>query len=385
MDPFPINEHEFLVSHNPDKRWDAVNGYGIYLIDDTGTREALFCDKQWSAWNPIPVRAVAKPALSLTPLVDDLAQRNLAQLIVTDVYAGMENVPRGTIKFLRINEHVPRPWSARRTWDGDEFDQQHSVISLNTHLGLKVQHGIVPVEEDGSANFLVPADKNIFLQALDGNYREVQRERTFINYRPGEVRACIGCHERACDSPANREHITTLLALQSDPVLPGPQPGEISGARPLSYFEDIQPLLNRYCVECHNTEKADGKIDLSGTLTERFNVSYETLMNWNSFPVIRENHPKAGNNHYLPPYTLGSHASRLVKLLEKGHYDVNMPLKDWVKLTTWIDSNGQYYGTYFGRKNRRHHDHPDFRPVPTFEETQTGVPPKVEVDNSGRY
>lgn len=377
MDPFPLNEQEFLVSHNADQHWSKTDGYALYLIDGQGGKDLLFRDPEWSAWNPIPVRAVATPSTPSATRLADLAEKNLAQLIVTDVYAGMDGVPRGTIKYLRINEHVARPWAARRDWTGDEFDQQHSVISMNAHLGLKVQHGIVPVEDDGSANFLVPADKNIFLQALDENYREVQRERTFVNYRPGEVRSCVGCHEQASEAPAVRTH-TTPLAIRKSPVFPGPQPGETNGSRPISYFEDVQPVLDRHCVQCHNPQKTDGGIDLSATLTERFNQSYETLMRWNSFPVIGENHPKAGNNHYMPPYSFGSHASRLVKLLDEGHYDVKMPLEDRIRLTTWVDSNGQYYGTYFGRKNLRYKDHPDFRPLPTFEETQKGIPPLAQ-------
>ena len=43
-----------------------------------------------------------------------------------------------------------RPWripahrASRRFWEGDVFDQQHSVVSSKTHLGLKIQHGVVP-------------------------------------------------------------------------------------------------------------------------------------------------------------------------------------------------------------------------------------------------
>ncbi|MDR1963802.1 MAG: hypothetical protein LBQ50_08485 [Planctomycetaceae bacterium] len=374
MDPFPITEHDFLVSYNPNKKWNTNNAYGIYYINDSGVRKILFRDKNMSAWNPIPVIATKTPGMPGVAKDPVLATKNLARLIVVDVYAGMDGVQRGTIKYLRINEHVPRPWSARRRWDGDEFDQQHSVISFNTHLGLKVQHGIVPVESDGSAHFVVPADKNIFIQALDKNYREVQRERTFVNYRPGEIRSCVGCHERASETPVFKTRAVPL-AMQRKYDIPVAQPGEKSGSRPISYFEDVQPVLDRHCVQCHCDEKAEGGINLKGTLTPLFNQSYETLMKWNSFPVIGENHPKSGNNHYLPPYSLGSYASRLVKLLDNGHYDVKMPQEDWIRVTTWVDSNGQYYGTYFGRKNLKYKDHPDFRPTPSFEETQTATPP----------
>ena len=371
MDPFPIDENTFLVSHNPNKPWNEINGYSLYLVTDSGDRKPLFHDREWSVWNPIPVRATPVPPVPMGAHDETLASQGLAQLIVTDVYRGMDGVPHGSIKYLRINEHLPRPWSARRQWDGDTFDQQHAVVSLNAHLAVKVQHGIVPVEEDGSANFLVPADRNIFLQALDENYREVQRERTFVNYRPGEIRSCIGCHEQASDAPMG--NVSLPLALQHAPDMPGPQPGETSGSRPLSYEHDVQPVLNRHCIQCHNSEQPEGGFDLSETQTMFFNRSYETLMNAKSFPVVGENHPKAGNNHYLPPYSLGSYASRLVRLLDDGHYEVDMPLEDKIRLTTWVDSNGQYYGSYFGRRNIKHKDHPDFRPRPTFEETQNAA------------
>jgi len=41
-----------------------------------------------------------------------------------------------------------------------------------------------------------------------------------------------------------------------------------------------------------------------------------------------------------------------------------MTLEERIRLTTWIDSNGQYYGTYFGKKNFRYRDEPDFRVLP---------------------
>jgi hypothetical protein len=382
MDPYPINEYNYIVSYNPSERYNSLNAYALYLINDKGERDLLYRPEKYSAWCAIPIRATKIPP-NLTVAKDaDLASKNLAQLVVLDIYAGMENVPRGSIKFIRINEHVPRPWSARRFWDGDEYDQQHSVVTMRTHLGLKAQYGIVKVESDGSANFVVPADKNIFLQALDENYREVQRERTFINLRPGEVRSCVGCHERATESPIAGGR-TTAIALRRTPEVAGAQPGEKSGARPISYFEDVQPVLDKHCVKCHSNEKPEGKINLASDLTPLFNRSYETLMNWNSFPVIRENYPKAGNNHVLPPYSLGSHASRLVKLIDKGHYEVKMPIEDWVRLTTWVDSNGQYYGTYFGRKNIKYKNLPDFRPTPTFKEIETSIPPaEIKIRNS---
>lgn len=374
MDPYPISDSKFLVAFNPYDRWNVENAYGLYLIDGKGTRELIVKDSDYSCWMPIPVRSRTKPPIVTGGIDQELAKKGLARVVVTDVYRGMENVKRGTIKYIRVNEHVPRPWASRRFWGGDAYDQQHSVITNKTHLGLKIQHGIVPVDEDGSAHFLVQADKNIFFQALDKDYIEVQRERTFVNFRPGEVRSCVGCHEQAQDvSPTTTRQLVSAVKRQPD--TPGPQPGEKTGARPLSYAVDVQPVLDKHCVSCHGGEKTEGKLDLTGELTSLFNRSYENIINRKLIPIIGENHPKAGNNHYLPPYSLGTYTSELWKYINPRHYDVKLTPEERVRVTTWIDSNGQYYGAYYGRKNLKYKDHPNFRPILTFAQSHSNTAP----------
>jgi hypothetical protein len=374
LDPYPLSDSQFLVAFNPRDKWNVENAYGLYLIDGKGTRELIVKDSEYSCWMPIPVRSRTKPPIVTGGVDEELAKKGLARVVVTDVYRGMENVKRGTIKYIRVNEHVPRPWASRRFWGGDAYDQQHSVITNKTHLGLKIQHGIVPVDEDGSAHFLVQADKNIFFQALDKDYIEVQRERTFVNFRPGEVRSCVGCHEQAQD--VSRTTTKQLVsAVKREPDMPGPQPGEKTGARPLSYDVDVQPVWNKHCVSCHGGEKTEGDLDLTGELTSLFNRSYENIINRRLIPIIGENHPKAGNNHYLPPYSLGTYVSELWKYLGPKHYDVKLTPEERIRVTTWIDSNGQYYGAYYGRKNLKYKDHPNFRPILTFVQSHSNTAP----------
>ena len=378
MDPYPLDRSNFIVSMNPREEWNATTAYDLYLINDRGEISLLHEEAESSCWMPLPVRSRRQQTIPRGLIEPELEEMGLARLIVTDIYRGLDDVPRGTIKYIRINEHVSRPWAARRFWSGDDFDQQHSVITNKSHLGLRVQCGIVPVEEDGSAHFLVEADKNIFFQALDENYMEVQRERTFVNFRPGEVRACIGCHEHAQDLGGAMPTTGLPLAMRYDANIPGPQPGEETGARPISYAVDVQPVWDAHCISCHRPENTETDLDLSGELTTFFNVSYENLTNRRMLPMIRENHPKVGNNHYLPPYSLGTHASLLKGCITKEHYGVELSPEEQIRVTTWIDSNGQYHGSYYGRKNLMYSDHPNFRPVLTYEQSHANTPPIPE-------
>jgi len=397
-DPYPLSENLFLVSHKPaGASWSDPKAYGLYLLNDKGDVDLVFSDPEISCWLPYPLKPRPKPPVLASTHNAELAEAKQAVCVVSDVYCGLEDVQRGTIKYIRVLEQIPRPWAARRRWGGDEYDQQHACISKDTHLALKVQHGIVPVEEDGSACFVVPSEANIFLQVLDENYMAVQTERTFVDYMPGETRSCIGCHE----IPANvsRADDTSMVrkALKRKPSVPGPQPGETSGRRPLDYAHDVQPVWDKHCVKCHSGENSKSKLNLSGTLTALFNVSYENLVperrkGKDNFdrnvlgPVIGENHPKTGNVHYLPAKSLGSHTSVLVAMLSNGkvklkdsaqderakklagiHKEIKLSKEELLKVTNWIDTNCQYYGSYWGRKNLQFKDHPQFRPTPTFE------------------
>ncbi len=376
IDPYPLSDKLFLVSKNADREWNDFTAWDLYLLDETGATLLIYDDPEISCYQPMPLRRRVSPPVLASHRNEELAEENLAELIVTDVYRGMTNVQRGEVKYIRVNEQVPRPWAARRNWPGDEYDQQHACITKNTHLGLKVQHGVVPVLPDGSARFLVPADRNIFFQVLDENFMELQRERTFVNYRPGEVRSCIGCHEKNIDAPPASARMP--LALLRDPDRPGPQPGETSGARPIHYPTDVQPVLDRHCVKCHSGPKPAARLDLTGAPTALFSRSYENILDRKLIAVIGENHPKWENIHYLPPKSLGSHASKLIAHLKEGHKDVELTSEEWVRLTTWVDSNGQYYGSYYGRRNLRYKDHSNFRPTPSFEEAISTKAPLPE-------
>lgn len=373
-DPFPLSEKQFLVAHNPSSYFNEKTAWGLYYIDVFGNHIRIFDDPEISCWQPMPYTSRKRPNVVQSVIDPNLKEKGLAAVLVTNVAHGMEGVNVEDVKYIRVNEQIPRPWKARKNWPGEVYDQQHAVVSKDTHLGLKLQHGIIPVEPDGSAYFLVKADRNIFFQVLDENFMELQRERTYNNFRPGEIRSCSGCHERRTEAAFSTGK--RPLAFDKAPRLPGPQPGEKSGLRPLDYVADVQPIWNKSCIECHSGDNPKGGLNLSGDLTTFFNVSYENLvperrqnpkdpnyLGW----IIGENHPKEQNAHYLPAKSLGSHTSRLMKMMNQGHQGIELTKEELVRISTWIDSNAQYYGTYYGKKNLMYKNDPDFRPVATVE------------------
>jgi hypothetical protein len=289
----------------------------------------------------------------------------LAVCVVQDVYRGLTGVERGAVKYLRVMEQVPRPWAMRRFWDLEGEYGHHIMVSKGKNLGLKVMHGVVPVYEDGSAHFVVEADKNIYLQALDEKYMELQRERTYVNYKPGEVRSCVGCHERTSDVPSEAKG--KPIALGKRPSVPGAQPGDKEAKKVLHYVTDVQPALDRYCVRCHGEDEPASDLRLTGEMTTFFNRSYENILKRGLVKTFDEG-SDWGGSAYEGPKSVGSYASRLMEQIQKGceGNDEKLPLEDFVRIATWVDANAQYYGTYYGRKHIRYAEHEDFRRVPTF-------------------
>jgi hypothetical protein len=386
-DPMPLSDSAdveaaagkfFLVSCNPEGAWNDPAGYGIYLLDVFGNRVPVYADPAISCFQARPLEPRPTPArLADSEKESEGRVAEQATVMVANVYRGLDGVAPGTVKYLRVMEQVPRPWSVYRGYRPDDSSPGQMVaVSLYTHLSVKVLHGVVPVDEDGSAYFTVPANRNIFFQALDRDFMEVQRMRTFVDFQPGERRSCVGCHEQRSQAPLGRP----LAALLRPPQSPQPQPGD-AGPRPIHYPTDVQPIFDRHCAACHNAKKADGGLDLGGEMTALFSRSYESIINKDLVGYIQEFvGPKPegadamGYAPAVPPYTYGSHKSRLVTVLRQGHYGVKLPREDFIRLVTWVDANAPYYGSYFGRRNLAYRNQCDFRLVPTLD-SALGIPP----------
>jgi hypothetical protein len=321
-DLWPIREDLYMVSHKPGgSDWSSPTGYKLVLLDKLGNTTDITNDNTHSLWNAVPLLARKRPPIPVGSYDESLIPQNLAQVIVSDVYVGMEGIERGRAKWIRINEQMPRPWNTAH----------QGMIGDAASFWVRAHYGIVPIESDGSANFYVPAKKNIFFQVLDENYAELQRERTFINYQPGEVAACIGCHETKGTAPPT----TMPAALQRAPSTAQQQPGGSAPGWTIDFDQDIQPILNQHCVSCHS------------------GMNYESLRaspTWIG-RVINEDEICDGGE-YLPPLSMGGHSGLLLPSLingTDGHstwQEYNIPEADMVKLITWLDANAQRKGSY---------------------------------------
>lgn len=328
-DPWPLSETTYLCSYTPTVLPWLERSWALYLGDRHGNLALIYRDSDISCAEPIPVIKRTPP--QTLPSAPSNTETNNAEtaLLMQDVYRGLTGVEKGTAKFLRVLEDVPR----KSVPEGGVITTAATEIYT-----VKRILGTVPIDPDGSAHFLVPANRNIYFEVLDDQYREIQRMRSVVCVKPGENRTCVGCHESRQTTPPN----VKWTAASRPPNRPAPPPW---GLKTLSFLRDLQPLLNDKCVSCHAFDRTANGVILTDDLTDQFNVAYEELIPFLSTAnAKRWDHPE--DVLPRPPYTYGSKVSRLTRLLEAGHYQVTLTEQEWQRLFVWIDANGVYYDRY---------------------------------------
>ena len=168
-----------------------------------------------------------------------------------------------------------------------------------------------------------------------------KRMHSWVSVMPGETTSCVGCHEPRNITPPPRS-TPALEALQRPPHRITPFDGQPDV---IDFPRDIQPILDRHCVECHNYQRRDGGVLLTGDLGAQWSHSFFHL-----FAHLQVADGRNGLGNY-PPRTIGSAASPLLDKLETSHYDVSVSPEEWRTVWLWIESGAPYAGSYAGLRN----------------------------------
>jgi len=335
-DPYPVDRDLFLVAYGGPSE-GGPERYRIYLLDENGEKIPLVEDEQISCFNPVPLVPRRRPhRVAAHEATDD----NHGTFLLADVYRGLTGVERGRVRELRVMSQVRKPTNnrgARAYFHG--HDIVDPVIGAGTFY-VKYNSGTVPVEPDGSAYFKAPAGMELYFQALDADGKELSRMGSFTQLVPGEHQGCIGCHEPRFAAPPHERSVP--LAASKEPVEITPPPW---GAGPVDFVRQVQPVLDKYCAECHGGVDPDAGLDLSGDKTRHFNMAYDNLAARNLVQFYYLTPPQEATGNFRP-LTTGSRVSRIVELIDEGHGDVNVDDLSRRKLFSWIEANIPYYATY---------------------------------------
>lgn len=325
LHPYPVDEETFLVACRP----SASSSWGIYLADIHDNLVPLKVVPGHHCLEPFPLRPQKRP-----PVIADRVRPGHpeATVYIQDIHIGrgLRGVPKGTVKNLRVFQY--------------EYAYRHSgghyVIGYEGPWDVRRLLGTVPVFEDGSAVFNIPANVPLAVQPLDAEGKALAQMRSWFVGMPGEFVSCVGCHEKQTEVPPARNTLASRSAPKPIASWHGPKRG-------FSFQREVQPVLDRHCVGCHSGKNAkipsfvdDGEMVGFPPAQNRYSKPYLAL-----HPYVRRNGPE-GDYHTLTPLEFHADTSELVQLLSKGHHGVKLTTEAWDRLITWIDLNVPYYGTW---------------------------------------
>jgi len=322
--PWPLSEKYFLVSMRGfgeagRRRWTIV------LVDVFDNMTTIHADAKYSLFEPIPRMPRPTPPVLADRTIDGAPMA----VYCSDIHGGrgLAGIPRGKVKRLRVfSYHF-----------GYIRSGGHESCGLEAGWDIKRILGTVPVEADGSFYFRAPANTPLAIQPLDANGAALAIMRSWMVGMPGEILSCNGCHEDHSEVTPIRHTLAT-----------GREPREITPwhgpARPVAFVPDVQPVLAKYCVGCHNeTDKA-----------RRGGISFEKCdpKNWrrdrsylNLVAFVRHPGPESDLDLFNPMEWHAS-TSPLVQMLAKGHHGVKLDRQAWDRLYTWIDLNTPHRGMW---------------------------------------
>jgi len=338
LHPYPLSEKYFLVSAQLTRK----HQWGVYLVDVFDNMVLLREEPGYVLFEPLPLRKTKRP-----PVIPDKVQlgKQDATCYMANVYAGdgLKGIPRGTVKSLRV-------FTYHFAYHG--MGGLLGVVGMDGPWDIKRVLGTVPVREDGSAMFKIPANTPISVQPLDSEGKALQLMRSWMTAMPGEVLSCVGCHEPQNESVA----VGRPMAATETPVSITPWRGPTRG---FSYPREVQPVIDKHCLACHNGQPREdgrkipnlrGDVRITGfRMTTpgngggrggKFSVGYACLHRYVRRAGIESDY------HLLPPMEFHADTTELVQMLQKGHHGVKLDEEAWDRLITWIDLNAPYHGTW---------------------------------------
>ena len=116
VDVISLGKNKRAFVHFAPGKWntrDPEAMQALQALQNGDEVKVLYDDGEMSCFEPFPLRPRKRPPVTGSQIDPAMAGKGLATCIVTDIYHGMEDTPRGSIKYIRVLEHVPRPWAAR--------------------------------------------------------------------------------------------------------------------------------------------------------------------------------------------------------------------------------------------------------------------------------
>ncbi len=339
--PFPETEYPARSQYPYGTAWPLSEDFylcnwweNLYLLDRYGNQTLLcenslvFGETNWHMRliDPIPVRP--RPAPPAMPTLTNEGENArpgapFATISVLNVYNSDLPFPPGTrIRYLRVLQNILKC--------NPQMGQP--MIGYQEESTPRVPLGIVPVEDDGSAYFEAPVERELIFQVLDENHMAVQSMRSVAYVHRGENLTCLGCHETKEQAPPLRRY---PLALRRAPSRLEPEVGPVE---PITYYRLVKPVFERTCLPCHR-QSGKGLQDMSYPALEPHAFYFAGGMSGTTVKPIH------GGSRTIPG-RFGARYCRLGQALLDETHRGKVPQEDFRRVVLWLDANSLRLGAF---------------------------------------
>jgi mono/diheme cytochrome c family protein len=270
-------------------------------------------------------------------------------------------------KYIRVIMQVPASKEELQPIHSDytEGDPFATAVSSGIHT-RRVIVSEAPIEDDGSFYIEVPSKVPLILQGLNSDKMAMHSMNRWFYLQPGEKLTfgiprsiyplrCAGCHGSLTGDPIDGVGPVDLVSASSR-VMATWNDGE-QKRRPafgfnqendeyigIDFNADVQPILNRHCIACHNSESGRAGLDLRDITTKHYNRAYESLHQLTD--VTSGNH---ADKKYVNEREALSSESLLIQSLLGKNGETHLqgkPLtnQEMMTLIRWIDLGATYKG-----------------------------------------
>ncbi|MGE0786176.1 MAG: hypothetical protein AB7S26_10840 [Sandaracinaceae bacterium] len=261
------NDDHYLVSwadgdvNERNELAETAPNFGIYLFDAQSGQRTLVFDNpnQWELYAQ-PVRPREEPPV-IGSLIDRPAATEPAILGSIDITQTSLTEGIGGAQF----DGTPLGQALQQATRVRIIEGFSSEIGAVREFGLTMHEGAAilgetPVQADGSWRAAVPAYLPYHLQPIDRFGLSIRNQLLWIQAMPGETRSCGGCHAARAEVVQPRNGPQTI-AQQIGPDM-STNVQAIADRLELPWAgsttsENIQDVLDRNCVSCHDGGGAD--------------------------------------------------------------------------------------------------------------------------------
>ncbi|MBL6991957.1 MAG: hypothetical protein ISR65_19395 [Bacteriovoracaceae bacterium] len=245
-----------------------------------------------------PTKYLERNFLVMDAVLDDPSPVGKNVTYKKNPISGVKTKDLDKVKYVRLVEVLPTSPDMAKKVDTTKTKNRDPVSTTYSNGVHHIKRVVaeVPLEADGSIFIKIPPKIPLIIQSLNEDKMALRQEARHYFFAPNETftispspsetfQTCGACMGAMSGKPerlfgpinkfSGQAKVIAIAKAKGNPKEYGLNVKERKG---VDFEKDIQPILNKRCVFCHEGENASSGLDLTAKKTHYYNTAYENLM-----------------------------------------------------------------------------------------------------------